>query len=328
MDTVYVVGAGGIGCAVGYSLLAAGRRVVFVETDSAKIAWGQRYGVAVNHNAALAAEFVAFADWVPTVEAWVLLCTKCYDNGPVMTKLPANVRLVPIQNGFDTCLDGFGHQQEGIASFVARCVPGTTTVEITRPGDLHLGWRAASGKAGRDLLQLASGLMGTDLFRVRFPYGPIEPIKYAKLMYNSAISPLAAAAGVDNGELLADPLARRLFFGLLRENYAILSAAGIELGTVGPFHPRTVDRILRRRWLARMMARFFQPSLRGTYCSMAGEIEKGRTEIDNYNGHLIRLAGNRMPCPLNRAVYDLVLRMTGEQRAPDRSVLAELANAV
>ena len=38
------------------------------------------------------------------------------------------------------------------------------------------------------------------------------------------------------------------------------------------------------------MAKFFEPSLRGTYCSMAGEIQKGRTEIDNYNGHLIRLA--------------------------------------
>jgi 2-dehydropantoate 2-reductase len=61
---------------------------------------------------------------------------------------------------------------------------------------------------------------------------------------------------------------------------------------------------------------------------MAGEIEKGRTEIDNYNGHLIRLAGDRTPCPLNRAVYDLVLRMTNEQRPPDRLVLSELANAV
>jgi 2-dehydropantoate 2-reductase len=325
MDAVYVVGAGGIGCAVGYALLSAGRRVVFVEADSAKIAWGRRNGVVVNNHAALAAEFVAFADWVPTVEGWVLLCTKCYDNGPVVAKLPANVRLVPIQNGFDTRLDGFGHHQEGIASFVARCVPGTTSVEITRPGDLHLGWRAASGKAGRDLLQLAIGWTGTDLFRVRIPSGPIEPFKYAKLMYNAAVSPLAAAAGVDNGELLADPLARRLFFGLLRENYAILAGAGVELGTVGPFHPRTVNRILGRQWLARAMAVFFEPSLRGTYCSMAGEIETGRTEIDNYNGHLIRLAADRTPCPLNRAVYDLVTGMQRERERPSREVLRKLA---
>ena len=44
---------------------------------------------------------------------------------------------------------------------------------------------------------------------------------------------------------------------------------------------------------------------------MAGEIQKGRTEIDNYNGHLIRLAERvGVSCPLNRAVYDLVVKMT------------------
>ena len=136
----------------------------------------------------------------------------------------------------------------------------------------------------------------------------IAPIKHAKLMYNAAISPLAAAAGFDNGKLLSVPEARALFFGLLQENYRILSAAGIALGKVGPFHPRTVAWILRRKWLAGLMAKFFEPSLRGTYCSMAGEIQKGRTEIDNYNGHLIRLAERTgVPCPLNRAVFDLAV---------------------
>ena len=55
---------------------------------------------------------------------------------------------------------------------------------------------------------------------------------------------------------------------------------------------------------------------------MAGEIQKGRTEIDNYNGHLIRLAEETgTPCPLNRAVYDLVVRMTSERATPRREVL-------
>jgi 2-dehydropantoate 2-reductase len=153
----------------------------------------------------------------------------------------------------------------------------------------------------------------------------INPIKHTKLMYNAAISPLAAAAGIDNGKLLSLPEARPLFFALLQENHRILSAAGIALGKVGPFHPSTVAWILRRRWLAGLMARFFEPSLRGTYCSMAGEIQKGRTEIDNYNGHLIRLADETgTPCPLNRAVYDLVVTMTAERAEPRRDVLEEL----
>jgi 2-dehydropantoate 2-reductase len=186
---------------------------------------------------------------------------------------------------------------------------------------LHLGGRDGDAKCLD--LRFASGL-----FRVKF-VPRIEPIKYAKLMYNAAISPLAAAAGVDNGKLLSFPLARRLFFDLLQENYRILTAAGIALGKVGPFHPRTVAAILRRRWLAGIMARAFEPSLRGTYCSMAGEIQKGRTEIDNYNGHLIRLAEqNGTPCPLNRAVYDLVSRMSQERATPRTEVLDELASGL
>jgi 2-dehydropantoate 2-reductase len=147
-------------------------------------------------------------------------------------------------------------------------------------------------------------------------------------MYNAAISPLAAAAGIDNGQLLSVPQARDLFFALVQENYSILRAAGLQLGRVGPFHPRTVAWILKRRWLAGLMARFFEPSLRGTYCSMAGEIQKGRTEIDNYNGHLIRLAERTgVPCPLNLAVYQLVLKMTAAREMPRVGVLRELLSS-
>lgn len=95
---------------------------------------------------------------------------------------------------------------------------------------------------------------------------------------------------------------------------------------MGPFHPRTVAWILRRKWLAKLMARGFEPSLRGTYCSMAGEIQKGRTEIDNYNGHLIRLAEKHgTPHPLNRAVFDLVTRMTAERATPSLDAIRHLA---
>ena len=36
MESLYVVGAGGIGCAVGYALAAAGMRVTFVDADPEK----------------------------------------------------------------------------------------------------------------------------------------------------------------------------------------------------------------------------------------------------------------------------------------------------
>jgi 2-dehydropantoate 2-reductase len=41
---------------------------------------------------------------------------------------------------------------------------------------------------------------------------------------------------------------------------------------------------------------------------MSGDIELGRTEVDNFNGHLLKIAGDG-PCPLNRAAVTLVNRM-------------------
>ena len=347
MDAVHIVGAGGIGCAVGYALRAAGVPVTFIESNRLKVESGRREGVRVDDRPALPAGFVLFEDWTPDPNALVLLCTKCYDNAKVLAKLPTGATFVPIQNGFDPMLVARGHATEGIASFVSECATDRPHTRITRPGDLHIG--AASGgrreetgdrsqEAGKTdspaslspvpcLLSPGerSPLAKSKLFRV-VEVADIAPIKHTKLMYNAAISPLAAAAGIDNGQLLSVPAARKLFFALLQENHSILRDAGVELGKVGPFHPRTVAWILRRRWLAGLMAKFFEPSLRGTYCSMAGEIQKGRTELDNYNGHLLRLAeATGTPCPLNRAVYELVTKMTAERAAPRRGILEELA---
>src|SRR5271157_4892386 len=88
MDAVHVVGAGGIGCALGYALRAAGVPVVFVEANPRKVVAGLREGVQVEGHAPLAARFVSFDGWQPPASASVLLCTKCFDNGPVLARLP------------------------------------------------------------------------------------------------------------------------------------------------------------------------------------------------------------------------------------------------
>jgi len=142
-------------------------------------------------------------------------------------------------------------------------------------------------------------------------------------MYNAAISPLASIAGLDNGQILWLPKARRLFFALLRENYGILRECGITLGTIGPFHPDTVERILKVSPLAKVMSWTFYPSLRGSYCSMSGDLPRGRTEIDYYNGRLIEMAGES-PCPLNQAVYQLIKRMERERIPPGQQMLRAL----
>ena len=45
MEPFTIVGAGGIGCAVGYALRAAGSQVLFVDVQLEKIRWGGLHGV-------------------------------------------------------------------------------------------------------------------------------------------------------------------------------------------------------------------------------------------------------------------------------------------
>jgi len=333
MEGIFVVGAGGIGCAVGYALCASGRRVTFVDADPDKVRWGRTHGVRVDRAPPRAAEFQTFDEWAPPPGATVLLCTKCYDNARVLVRLPSPVTLIPIQNGFDPSLDAHAQAFEGIASFVSECYAHRTHTRVTRGGRLHFGARGSQAGEGAEVKTCREGLLRAlalarartgALTKVRVKVVPdILPYKYTKLMYNAAISPLAAAAGLDNGQLLAVPRARRLFFALLHENYGILRDAGIRLGKIGPFHPDTVHRILSRAVVANALAWLFYPTLRRSYCSMSADLPAGRTEIDYYNRHLIELAGDR-PCPLNRRVYQLILRMESERIPPAAQVLDEL----
>ncbi len=319
---------GGIGVVLGWSLARAGWDVTLVDVNAAKLAAGARDGISVNGVTERNVRFSSFAAWQPPAEgALLLLCTKTYDNAAVLARLAPSALLLPVQNGFDTLLDQSTHPFEGIASFVSECAPDRPATRITRPGELYLGGRRPLTVPERQVLQkLAAGLRAGGLRHVQI-VNQIAPYKSAKLMYNAAISPLAAAAGVDNGELLSDPLARGLFFALLRENYTILQRARVRLARVGPFHPWLVHQILQVPGLARMLARFFRPGLHGTYCSMALDISTGRTEIAAYNGYLQRLA-HGLACPLNTAVLAMIRTMQESKLSPHRERLVELGRAV
>ena len=298
-----------------------------VDANPRKVEAGRRDGLSVDGVSERRPRFRSFADWTPPESALLLLCTKTYDNAAVLARLPSRHRLVPIQNGFDPGLDASCHPCEGIASFVSQCERDRPATRLTRPGELYLGGRRPLAAGERNALHtLAAGLLRGGGKAVRV-VERIGPYKSAKLMYNAAISPLAAAAGVDNGQLLGDPLAQRLFFALLRENYAILRRRGVPLARIGPFPPWVVDRILSLPGLARLLARLFRPGLRGTYCSMAPDMGTGRTEIAAYNGYLKWLA-QEVDCPINTAVLELISTMHARSLSPGRARLVELGNAL
>jgi 2-polyprenyl-6-methoxyphenol hydroxylase-like FAD-dependent oxidoreductase len=84
--TVFIVGAGGIGCALGYALRAGGLDVTFVDADARKVEWGTLHGVGLDRLRFLPARFVHFDEWQPARQCVHLLCTKCYDNRMVLDR--------------------------------------------------------------------------------------------------------------------------------------------------------------------------------------------------------------------------------------------------
>ena len=326
-SSAHILGAGGIGIAAATCLVRAGWDVTMVESNPSKVAAGRRDGMMLDGQPAQRVTFVPFDQWSPPADTPVLLCTKTFDNAAILDRIADTTTLLPIQNGYDPHLERLNHPAEAIASFVSACPADRPAARITRPGALHIGpRRTVTGSEQEQIAALAAALAQGELFPVE-RVADVRPFKATKLMYNAAISPLAASAGVDNAHLLVDPLAQQMFFALLRENYAILHHAGLVLEKIGPFHPDTVMRILRTPFLPRLMGLFFRPSLRGTYCSMSPDMGSGRTEIDAYNGHLVRLAGD-IPCPINRAVITLVDRISRERLAPTRAHLRHLATTL
>ncbi len=326
-SSAHIIGAGGIGIAAAASLVRAGWNVTMIESNPEKVAAGRRNEMMLDGQSVHRVRFVHFDEWMPPTDEAVLLCTKTFDNALILQRIANTQTLVPIQNGYDRKLEECNHPAEAIASFVSECPADRLSARITRAGSLHIGpRRKVSSDEHQRINALASAFTEGKLFSVKC-VADIGPFKSTKLMYNAAISPLAASAGVDNAELLIDPLTQKLFFALLQENYSILRHAGLTLERIGPFHPDTVIRILQTPLLPKLMGLFFRPSLRGTYCSMSPDMGSGHTEIDAYNGHLIRLAGY-FPCPINNAIIDLVDRISRERLPQARTHLHHLVTSL
>lgn len=322
-SSAHIIGAGGIGIAAAACLVRAGWNVTMIESNPEKVAAGRRNEMMLNDRPIHGIHFVSFDEWMPPKDEVVLLCTKTFDNAPILQRIANTQTLVPIQNGYDDNLEQCDHPAEAIASFVSECPVDRLSARITRPGSLHIGPRRKVTSHEYECINvLSSAFAKGNLFPVK-SVADIAPFKSTKLMYNAAISPLASSAGVDNAELLIDPFTRKLFFALLQENYSILRHAKLTLEKIGPFHPDLVMRILQTPFLPKLMGLFFRPSLRGTYCSMSPDMGRGHTEIDAYNGHLVRLAGY-FPSPINNAVINLIDRISRERLPQTRTHLHHL----
>ncbi len=225
----------------------------------------------------------------------VLLATKAYDAaeaaGAAVEWAPG-APILTLQNGL------------GVAEEVRAAAPGAAVLvgvtyqaaNVRAEGEVnHVASRPTHlGYEGRPPDEVARRVADC-LSRAGLPARAEEdmrPIVWGKLLVNAGINPVAALAGVANGEVARRPSLRALASAVAHEGQAVAHAEGVALP-----YPDAVEATLDA---SRASAE--------NRCSMLQDIEAGRrTEIDYLNSALVRAAEARgVETPANRAATALV----------------------
>jgi 2-dehydropantoate 2-reductase len=128
----------------------------------------------------------------------------------------------------------------------------------------------------------------------------MTPLVWGKLLINAAINPVAALAGVTNGEVAARPALRALAARVAAEVEAVARARGITL----PYADAMEATLETARGTA------------DNRCSMLQDLDAGRqTEIDYLNGAIAAATeGCAVAAPANLAIAALIRQVSAAQR--------------
>lgn len=295
-----IVGAGGLGTLVGWSLAAEHDVRIVARDERAARDISRSGGLALEGRGARVARIADGARALLGVEI-VVLAVKTYDTvaalSPHRIALDPDVPVVSLQNGAEAVAQIDAALGRGRAVALA---PTTEAATLLGPGKARrtacglttLGW--ARGRAGDGrLAELARAMTNCGL-RASIAQ-PIEPHVWAKLIVNAAINPLSALTGVRNGALLELPEVRERAANIARETAAVAAAAGIALPFDDPV--AYVEDVMRATAANRS--------------SMLQDLERGRpTEIEAIDGAVVRYAHSLgVPVPeTKRALYEVRAR--------------------
>lgn len=274
-ERVLIAGTGAMACLVAGRLAAAGNEVTMLGTwpeglralqRGVEVAGEGRYEVRATDDP-LTCRGHALA--LVLVKAWQTRATAA------RLRICRPRRLLTLQNGL-------GHREvleaeAGVATFGAALqAPGRVL-----PGGTGEAWLEAGPFA--DLLERAG-------FEVRRS-ADVDRLLWAKLVVNASLNPVAALAGVRNGEVLARPDLRRRMRAAAREAGTVAEALGFGLRDPVAAAEEVAARTASNR------------------CSMLSDLERGApTEVEAINGEVVR-AGERLgaPTPVNRALREEIL---------------------
>ena len=294
-----VLGAGGIGCAVGGLLHHAGAKVVFIARGGQLEALRARGLVLAFPDRSLTLDVEAAERVAAASGDVVLLCTKSQDTAEALELVAADAPVVCMQNGLhNERVVAERHAAYGAMVFVPASYlePGRVTVHSAPcPGVIDVG----CFPSGSDAI---AGALVADLVRAGYDAAVDEDImraKRTKLISNlgNVLQALGGNAALENKELRKRVQA---------EGRAAFDAAGLS--------HRPLRELYQRAGQVNDQPVAGASRLGG---SSWQSLKRGQTlESEHLNGEIVRLgAAHGVPTPLNGALLELA-RQASRQRWP------------
>jgi len=310
--SVWVVGAGSIGCYVGGCLQALGTTVRFVGRPRVLDVL-RMHGLTVSDldggHAHIAPAQLSLHTELPAGPApsLVLLCVKSGATqqaaADIALWLPAGTPVLSLQNGIGNAALAQAHAPHlhvlpgmvpfNVAELADGCFHRGTSGELAAQDDAALRpWQAQFRAAG----------LGLQL------HADLRALQWGKLLVNLN-NPVNALSGLPLRAQLLDRDLRRSVAALQDEALAVLDAAGIEVARVTPLPAHRVPGVLRLpNWAFRLVAARMLRIDDKARSSMADDLALGRTtEIDALCGEVVRLAASvNMSAPRNATMVRLL----------------------
>ncbi len=251
-----------------------------------------------------------------TIPDLIILGVKAHDTekavGECASILDSDTRIITFQNGL-----GNVEAIERVVSPSVKVIGGITSHGATSIspgivkhggiGETKIGW--PDGHLDEEIMGIAS--MFTDCGIEASISTDIRREIWAKAIVNSAINPITALQGEENGCIVREPVLSRLARAVVKEGVKVANGTGQSFG---------IDEVFE-------MTMKVVENTSDNRSSMLQDIDNHRrTEIDRINGKIIskgRESG--IPTPINDALVNAVKDMeTGSINSSDKTILSKI----
>lgn len=321
-----IYGAGSLGTVLGAYLARNGVAVDLVTRNIEHVAALNAHGAhvvgkvdfTVPVHALLPAEMEGVYDGI-------FLLTKQLENPSVAhflePHLARNGMLCTMQNGLPEpgLASVFGEERvAGCAIAWGATLLGSGVVELTSEPDsltFSLGMVGKSNPESLEQIAVILRNMGPVVIEQNF-----IGARWSKLLINTAFSGMATVLGCTFGDVVDNPLARRLAQTIMKECIDTARAAKV---TIEPVQGKDIVRLFDystsvKRWISYKLIPLAMKKHRALKPSMLQDIEKGKPcEIEAINGVLSREASkNGISTPVNDTVVAIVHRIEAGEIQP------------